>query len=124
MATYTIYKSKIEDSNVVIPLNFELSFHENNKDSALQGAINNIIEAATALSAKDEEKDKIKEGIKSTSIDTVDTTPSDFNKPGDEYKIGHVSFSVPYFEALQYDLGSNVIDISLYIPDISIGKTD
>ena len=123
MAKYTIYKSKNNDSKVVIPLNFELSFHENNKDSALQDAINNIIEAATALSAKDEEKDKIKEGIKSTSIDTVDT-PSDFNKPGDEYKIGHVSFSVPYFEALQYDFGSNVIDISLYIPDISIGKTD
>lgn len=121
MAKYTIYKK--DGSSVVIPLNFELSFHENNKDSALQDAINNIIEAATALSAKDEEKDKIKEGIKSTSIDTVDT-PSDFNKPGDEYKIGHVSFSVPYFEALQYDFGSNIIDISLYIPDISIGKTN
>lgn len=116
-----IYKK--DGSSVVIPLDFKLSFHENNKDSALQDAINNIIEAATALSAKDEEKDKIKEGIKSTSIDTVDT-PSDFNKPGDEYKIGHVSFSVPYFEALQYDFGSNVIDISLYIPDISIGKND
>lgn len=123
MAKYTIYKSENKDSSVVIPLDFKLSFHENNKDSALQDAINNIIEAATALSAKDEEKDKIKEGIKSTSIDTVDT-PSDFNKPGDEYKIGHVSFSVPYFEALQYDFGSNVIDISLYIPDISIGKND
>lgn len=123
MAKYTIYKSENKDSSVVIPLDFKLSFHENNKDSALQDAINNIIEAATALSAKDEEKDKIKEGIKSTSIDTVDT-PSDFNKPGDEYKIGHVSFSVPYFEALQYDFGSNIIDISLYIPDISIGKTD
>lgn len=121
MKTYTIYEKK--GSSVVIPLDFKLSFHENNKDSALQDAINNIIEAATALSAKDEEKDKIKEGIKSTSIDTVDT-PSDFNKPGDEYKIGHVSFSVPYFEALQYDFGSNIIDISLYIPDISIGKID
>lgn len=123
MAKYTIYKSENKESSVVIPLDFKLSFHENNKDSALQDAINNIIEAATALSAKDEEKDKIKEGIKSTSIDTVDT-PSDFNKPGDEYKIGHVSFSVPYFEALQYDFGSNVIDISLYIPDISIGEND
>ena len=122
MAKYTIYKK--DGSSVVIPLNFELSFHENNKDSALQDAINNIIEAATALSAKDEEKDAIKKGILSTSIGTDDTTPSDFNKPGDEYKIGHVSFSVPYFEALQYDFGSNVIDISLYIPDISIGKTD
>ena len=121
MATYTIYEKV--DASVEIPLNFELSFHENNKDSALQGAINNIIEAATTLSAKDEEKDKIKEGIKSTSIDTVDT-PSDFNKPGDEYTIGHVSFSVPYFEALQYDFGSNVIDISLYMPEIEIGKTD
>ena len=123
MAKYTIYKSKNENSSVVIPLDFKLSFHENNKDSALQDAINNIIEAATALSAKDEEKDKIKEGIESTSIDPS-VTPSDFNKPGDEYKIGHVSFSVPYFEALQYDFGSNVIDISLYMPDISIGKTD
>ena len=116
-----IYKK--DDSSVVIPLDFKLLFHENDKKSALKGAIDNIIEAATALSAKDEEKDKIKEGIKSTSIDTV-VTPSDFNKPGNEYKIGHVSFSVPYFEALQYDFGSNVIDISLYIPDISIGKTD
>lgn len=116
-----IYKK--DGSSVVIPLNFELSFHENNKDLALQGAINNIIEAATALSAKDEEKDAIKNGILSTSIDP-NVTPSDFNKPGDEYQIGHVSFSVPYFEALQYDFGSNVIDISLYIPDISIGKTD
>ena len=121
MAKYTIYKR--EGSSVVIPLNFELSFHENNKDSALQGAINNIIEAATALSAKDEEKDAIKNGILSTSIDPS-VTPSDFNKPGDEYKIGHVSFSVPYFEALQYDFGSNVIDISLYMPEIKIGKTD
>ena len=121
MTTYTIYKCV--DSSVLIPLDFKLLFHENNKDSALQDAINNIIEAATALSAKDEEKDAIKKGIESTSIGTVDT-PSDFNKPGDEYKIGHVSFSVPYFEALQYDFGSNVIDISLYIPDISIGKTD
>lgn len=118
-----IYKSKNDDSKVVIPLDFKLLFHENNKETALKEAISNIIEAATALSAKDEEKDKIKEGIKSTSIDTVDT-PSDFNKPGDEYTIGHVSFSVPYFEALQYDFGSNVIDISLYMPDISIGKTD
>ena len=123
MAKYTIYKSENQDSSVVIPLNFELLFHENDKKLALQGAIENIIEAATALSAKDEEKDKIKEGIESTSIDTVDT-PSDFNKPGDEYTIGHVSFSVPYFEALQYDFGSNVIDISLYMPDISIGKTN
>ena len=123
MAKDTIYKSKNDDSSVVIPLDFKLSFHENNKDSALQDAINNIIEAATALSAKDEEKDAIKNGILSTSIDPS-VTPSDFNKPGDEYKIGHVSFSVPYFEALQYDFGSNVIDISLYIPDISIGKTD
>lgn len=121
MKTYTIYENT--GTNVEIPLDFKLLFHENNKELALKEAINNIIEAATALSAKDEEKDKIKEGIKSTSIDTVDT-PSDFNKPGDEYKIGHVSFSVPYFEALQYDFGSNVIDISLYIPDISIGKTD
>ena len=118
-----IYKIENEDSKVVIPLNFELLFHENDKKLALQRAIENIIEAATALSAKDEEKDKIKEGIESTSIDPS-VTPSDFNKPGDEYKIGHVSFSVPYFEALQYDFGSNVIDISLYIPDISIGKTD
>ena len=123
MAKYTIYKSKNQDSKVVIPLNFELLFHENDKKLALQGAIENIIEAATALSAKDEEKDKIKEGIESTSIGTG-VTPSDFNKPRDEYKIGHVSFSVPYFEALQYDFGSNVIDISLYMPDISIGKTD
>ena len=121
MAKYTIYKR--EGSSVVIPLNFELSFHENNKDSALQGAIDNIIEAATALSAKDEEKDKIKKGIESTTISTG-VTPSDFNKPGNEYKIGKVDFSVPYFEALQYDFGSNVIDISLYMPDISIGKTD
>lgn len=123
MKTYTIYKSKNEDSSVVIPLDFKLSFHENNKDSALQDAINNIIEAATALSAKDEEKDAIRKGIESTSIDPS-VTPSDFNKPGDEYQIGHVSFSVPYFEALQYDFGSNVIDISLYMPDISIGKPD
>ena len=121
MAKYTIYKK--DDSSVVIPLNFELSFHENNKDSALQGAINNIIEAATALSAKDEEKDAIKKGIESTSIDPS-VTPSDFNKPGNEYTIGHVTFSVPYFEALQYDFGSNVIDISLYMPEIKIGKTD
>ena len=121
MTTYTIYKCV--DSSVVIPLDFKLLFHENNKDSALQDAINNIIEAATALSAKDEEKDAIKKGIESTSIDTG-VTPSDFNKPGNEYKIGKVDFSVPYFEALQYDFGSNVIDISLYIPDISIGKTD
>ena len=121
MAKYTIYKK--DDSSVVIPLNFELLFHENNKELALQKAINNIIEAASALSAKDEEKDAIKNGILSTSIDP-NVTPSDFNKPGDEYKIGHVSFSVPYFEALQYDFGSNIIDISLYIPDISIGKTD
>lgn len=118
-----IYKK--DDSSVVIPLNFELLFHENNKETALKEAIDNIIEAASALSAKDEEKDAIRKGIESTSIgtSTVDT-PSDFNKPGDEYKIGHVSFSVPYFEALQYDFGSNVIDISLYMPDISIGKTD
>ena len=121
MTTYTIYENA--GTNVEIPLDFKLSFHENNKDSALQDAINNIIEAATALSAKDEEKDAIKNGILSTSIDP-NVTPSDFNKPGDEYKIDHVSFSVPYFEALQYDFGSNIIDISLYIPDISIGKTD
>lgn len=121
MATYTIYK-KI-DASVEIPLDFKLSFHENNKGSALQGAIDNIIAAASALSAKDEEKDAIRKGIESTSIDTG-VTPSDFNKPGDEYTIGHVTFSVPYFEALQYDFGSNVIDISLYMPDISIGKTD
>ena len=122
MATYTIYEKV--DASVEIPLNFELLFHENNKDSALQGAMVNIIEAATALSAKDEEKDKIKKGIESTTISTGDNTPSDFNKPGNEYTIGHVTFSVPYFEALQYDFGSNVIDISLYMPDISIGKTD
>lgn len=121
MTTYTIYENA--GTNVEIPLNFELSFHENDKKSALKGAIDNIIEAATALSAKDEEKDAIRKGIESTSIST-NVTPSDFNKPGDEYTIGHVSFSVPYFEALQYDFGSNVIDISLYIPDISIGKTD
>ena len=119
-----IYKSKDVGSKVVIPLDFELLFHENNKESALKEAIDNIIEAASALSAKDEEKDAIRKGIESTSIDTTVDTPSDFNKPGDEYKIGHVSFSVPYFEALQYDFGSNVIDISLYMPDISIGKTD
>ena len=123
MATYTIYKIENDNSKVVIPLNFELLFHENNKDSALQGAINNIIEAATALSAKDEEKDAIKNGILSTSIDPS-VTPSDFNKPGDEYQIGHVTFSVPYFEALQYDFGSNVIDISLYMPNIEIGNPD
>lgn len=123
MKTYTIYEKK--DSSVVIPLNFELLFHENNKESALKEAIDNIIKAASALSAKDEEKDAIRKGIESTSISTsTDDTPSDFNKPGDEYTIGHVSFSVPYFEALQYDFGSNVIDISLYMPDISIGKTD
>lgn len=121
MTTYTIYENT--GTNVEIPLNFELLFHRNNKESALKEAIDNIIEAASALSAKDEEKDKIKEGIESTTIGTVDT-PSDFNKPGDEYTIDHVSFSVPYFEALQYDFGSNVIDISLYMPDISIGKTN
>lgn len=118
-----IYKK--DGSKVEIPLNFKLLFHENDKESALQKAINNIIEAASALSAKDEEKDAIRKGIESTSIGTsTDDTPSDFNKPGDEYTIGHVTFSVPYFEALQYDFGSNVIDISLYMPDISIGKTD
>lgn len=121
MTTYTIYENT--GTNVEIPLDFKLLFHENNKESALKDAIDNIIEAASALSAKDEEKDAIRKGIESTSIGTVDT-PSDFNKPGDEYTIGHVSFSVPYFEALQYDFGSNVIDISLYMPDISIGKTD
>ena len=61
MTTYTIYENT--GTNVEIPLNFELLFHENNKESALKGAINNIIEAATALSAKDEEKDDIKKGI-------------------------------------------------------------
>ena len=122
MATYTIYEKV--GASVEIPLNFELLFHENNKDSALQGAMVNIIEAATALSAKDEEKDKIKKGIESTTISTGDNTPSDFHKPGNEYTIGHVTFSVPYFEALQYDFGSNVIDISLYMPEIKIGKTD
>lgn len=121
MATYTIYK-KI-DASVEIPLNFKLSFHENNKELALQGAIDNIIAAATELSAKNEEKDEIKKGIESTAINEVDT-PSDFNKPGDKYTIGKVDFSVPYFEALQYDFGSNVIDISLYMPEIEIGKTD
>lgn len=121
MKTYTIYENT--GTNVEIPLDFKLSFYRNDKKLALQGAIDNIIEAASALSAKDEEKDAIRKGIESTSIGTVDT-PSDFNKPGDEYTIGHVSFSVPYFEALQYDFGSNVIDISLYMPDISIGKTD
>lgn len=120
-----LYKIDKDDSKVVIPLDFKLSFHENNKELALKDAIDNIIEAASALSAKDEEKDAIRKGIESTSIGTsTDDTPSDFNKPGDEYTIGHVSFSVPYFEALQYDFGSNVIDISLYMPDISIGKTD
>ena len=121
MKTYTIYENA--GTNAEIPLNFELLFHRNNKELALQDAIDNIIAAATELSAKNEEKDEIRKGIESTSIDTVDT-PSDFNKPGDEYKIGHVSFSVPYFEALQYDFGSNVIDISLYMPEIKIGKTD
>ena len=119
-----LYKIDKDDSKVVIPLDFKLLFHGNNKKLALQDAIDNIIAAATALSAKDEEKDEIKKGIESTAINKVDTTPSDFNKPGDEYTIGHVTFSVPYFEALQYDFGSNVIDISLYMPDISIGKTD
>ena len=118
-----LYKIDNDDSKVVIPLDFKLLFHGYNKESALKGAIDNIIAAATALSAKDEEKDAIKKGIESTSIDTG-VTPSDFNKPGNEYKIGKVDFSVPYFEALQYDFGSNVIDISLYMPDISIGKTD
>lgn len=118
-----LYKIDKDDSKVVIPLDFKLLFHGNNKKLALQDAIDNIIAAATALSAKDEEKDAIKNGIESTSIDTG-VTPSDFNKPGNEYKIGKVEFSVPYFEALQYDFGSNVIDISLYMPDISIGKTD
>ena len=118
-----LYKIDNDDSKVVIPLDFKLLFHGNNKESALKGAIDNIIAAATALSAKDEEKDAIRKGIESTSIDTG-VTPSDFNKPGNEYKIGKVDFSVPYFEALQYDFGSNVIDISLYMPDISIGKTD
>lgn len=123
MKTYTIYENT--GTNVEIPLNFELLFHENNKETALKEAIDNIIEAASALSAKDEEKDAIRKGIESTSISTsTDDTPSDFNKPGDEYTIGHVSFSVPYFEALQYDFGSNVIDISLYMPEIEIGKTD
>lgn len=118
-----LYKIDNDDSKVVIPLDFKLLFHGNNKESALKGAIDNIIAAATALSAKDEEKDEIKKGILSTAINEVNT-PSDFNKPGDEYTIGKVDFSVPYFEALQYDFGSNVIDISLYMPDISIGKTD
>ena len=118
-----LYKIDNDDSKVVIPLDFKLLFHGNNKESALKGAIDNIIAAATALSAKDEEKDAIRKGIESTSIDTG-VTPSDFNKPGNEYKIGKVDFSVPYFEALQYDFGSNVIDISLYMPEIKIGKTD
>lgn len=118
-----IYKIENDKSKVTIPLDFKLLFHENNKKSALQEAIDNIIAAATALSAKDEEKDAIKKDIESTSISNNDT-PSDFNKPGNEYTIGKVYFSVPYFEALQYDFGSNVIDISLYMPDISIGKTD
>ena len=119
-----LYKIDNDDSKVVIPLDFKLLFHGNNKESALKESIDNIIEAATALSAKDEEKDKIKKGIESTTISTGDNTPSDFNKPGNEYTIGHVTFSVPYFEALQYDFGSNVIDISLYMPEIKIGKTD
>lgn len=118
-----IYKIENDKSKVTIPLNFELLFHRNDKELALQDAIDNIIAAATELSAKNEEKDEIRKGIESTSIGNS-VISSNFNKPGNEYTIGQVSFSVPYFEALQYDFGSNVIDISLYMPDISIGKTD
>lgn len=121
MATYTIYENA--GTKVEIPLSFNLSFHGGSENSALQSAIDNIIESATELSATDEEIATIKNDILSTTL-INNVSPQDFNKPGNGngYTIGQVNFHVPYFEALQYNFGSNVIDITLDDLDIEIGE--